>query len=194
MLSKKLLLLGFLASAHFAFPALAQEAPETAEPEDVVEEPSDLDVTLTVVEDSEDVQDLINDLELPPEAHEIAQETWEAVKEVITAAENGDITTEEEAEVVVQEAMARSREMAANARLSANAASEEAMRSAEAAREAAEEAVKNALSEMDMNGDIEQMMQEILDNLPDDIRSQLPDNLDSMLEQAGSGLPENPES
>lgn len=194
MLSKKLLLLGFLASAPFAFPALAQEAPETAEPEDVVEEPGDLDVTLSVVEDSEDVRDLINDLELPPEAHEIAQETWEAVKEVITAAENGDITTEEEAEAVVQEAMARSREIAANARLSANAASEEAMRSAEVAREAAEEAVKNALSEMDMNGDIEQMMQEILDNLPDDIRSQLPDNLDTMLEQAGSGLPENPES
>lgn len=189
MLNRKLLILGLLAAAPVALPLQAQEAPELP---DTVEDPTDLDVTLTVVDSAEDARDLINNLELPPEAQDIAQQTVELVRDVITAAENGDITSEEEAQAMVEEAMARSREMAADANLSANAASEEAVRSAETAREAAEEAVKNALSEMDANGDAEQMMQEILDNLPDDISSRLPDNLQTMMESAGDSLPEDP--
>lgn len=184
MLRKKLLLMGLLVGAQFALPAMAQE----------VEGPSDLDVTLNVVEDSQDVQDLINNIELPAEAREYVQETLEAVRAVVTAAENGDITSEEEAEAMVMERMTRTRELMSNAALSADAASEEALRSAEVAREAVEEAVKNALNGAEMQGLIEQMMQDILNNLPDDVKSQLPEDLDAIVGEAMNDQPGDPES
>jgi len=184
MLRKKLLLMGILVGAQLAVPALSQE----------VESASDLDVTLTVVDDSENVEDLLNNIELPPEAREIAAETMEAVKAVVAAARNGDINNEEQAEAMVQEAMARSRELMANASLSAEAASEEALRAAEVTREAVEEAVKNALSGADVEGLIEQMMRDILENLPDDVRSQLPANFDTLFDEARNNLPQDAES
>ncbi|MFC6634162.1 hypothetical protein [Microbulbifer taiwanensis] len=184
MLRKKLLVMGILVGAQLAVPALAQE----------VENPSDLDVTLTVVEDSQDVEDVLNNIELPPDVREYAEETMEAVKAIVTAAQNGDIKSEEEAEAMVLEVMARSREIAASARQSADAASEEAQRSVEMAREAVEEAVKNALSGADMQGLIEQMMQDILGNLSDDVRNQLTADLDAIIEQNRENLPEDPES
>lgn len=184
MLRKKLLLMGILVGAQFSLPALSQEA----------ETQSDLDVTLTVVDESENVEDLLNNIELPPEAREIAEETMEAVKAVVTAARNGDIKSEEEAEALVQEAMARSQELMANASLSADAANEEALRAAEATREAVEEAVKNALAGADVEGLIEQMMRDILENLPDGVRSQLPADLDTLFDEARNNLPQDPES
>lgn len=174
MLRKKWLLMGLLVTAPFALPAVAQE----------VEAPSDLDVTLTVVDESEEVQDLINNIELPAEAREFVQETLEAVRAVVTAAQNGEITTEEEAEAMVMETMARSQELMANAALSADAANEEALRSAEVTREAVEEAVKNALNGAEMQGVIEQMMQDILNNLPDDVKNQLPADMDAIIGEA----------
>lgn len=183
MLRKKLLLMGILVGAQFSLPALSQET----------EVPSDLDVTLTVVDESENVEDVLNNLELPPEAREFAEETMEAVKAVVTAARNGDIKSEEEAEAIVREAMTRSEELMASASLSADAANEEALRAAEATREAVEEAVKNALAGADVEGLIEQMMQDILESLPEDVRSQMPD-LDALLEEARNSLPQEPES
>ncbi|SHF76499.1 hypothetical protein SAMN04487965_2645 [Microbulbifer donghaiensis] len=182
MSRKKLLAFGFLLGAPLAIPALAQQAGN----------PSDLDVTLTVVEDAESVEDVLNSIELPPDIREAAEETLAAVMAAVSAAQRGDVKSKEDAEALVREAVARSSELAANARLSADAASEDAQRAAEVAREAVEEAVKNALSGADMQGVIEQMMQDILNSLPDDIRNQLTLDLDSLIDQAKQGLPPAP--
>lgn len=184
MLRNKLLTLGVIVGAQLSLPAFAQE----------VDAPSDLDVTLTVVEDTQDVQDVLNNIELPPDMREVAEETMAAVMAAVNAAQNGDVHSKEEAEALVKEAMARSRDLIANARFSADAASEDAQRTAEVAREAVEEALKNALSGADMQGVIAQMMQDILANLPDDIRSQLTIDVDALIEQARQATQQDPDS
>lgn len=184
MSKKELLALGLIVGAQLSMPALSQEA----------ERPSDLDVTLTVVEDTENAQDVLNNIELPPDMREVAEETMAAVMAAVNAAQNGEVKDREAAEVLLREAMARSGELAANARLSADAASEEAQRAAEVAREAVEEAVKNALSGADMQGVIEQMMQDILSSLPEDIRSQLTIDMNSLIDQAQQNRPQPPDT
>lgn len=184
MSKKQLLALGLIVGAQLSMPALSQE----------VASPSDLDVTLTVVEETENVEDVLNNIELPPEMREVAEETMAAVMAAVSAAQNGEVKNKEEAEALVREAMARSSELAASARLSADAATEEAQRAAEVAREAVEEAVKNALSGADMQGVIEQMMQDILSSLPDDIRNQLTIDMDALIDQAQQNRPQAPDT
>ncbi|WP_445365412.1 hypothetical protein ACJJJB_20670 [Microbulbifer sp. ANSA001] len=153
--------------------------------------PSDLDLTLTVVEETEDALDVMNNIELPPNLQEIAEETMAAVMAAVAAAREEGGRESEELEGIVNEAMARHQELIANARLSAEAAREEALRAAETAREGIEEAVKSALSGAEIQGVIEQMMQDILDSLPADIREQITVDLNALFEQARENLPED---
>ncbi|WP_323845839.1 hypothetical protein [Microbulbifer magnicolonia] len=181
MFRKEVLAVGVWIGAQLSMPALAQE----------VEAPSELDVTLTVVEETEQARDLLNNIELPPDTREFVEEKMADLMTAVSAAQNGDAKSREDIEVMMQEAMTRSLEMADNARLSADAASEEAQRAAEVAREAVEEAVKNALSGADIQGVIEQMMQDILSNLPDDIRNEMDLDIDAIIERARQNLPDD---
>ncbi|SFC36547.1 hypothetical protein SAMN05660479_01606 [Microbulbifer thermotolerans] len=184
MLRKKLLIAGVFFGTCCSLPAMSQEVPEAG---------GELDVTLTVIEDSEDVQDLINNIELPPQAEAIAEETMAAVMETLKAAETVGEKSDAEREAMIREALARSQELIANASASADIANEEALRAAEATREIIEEAVKSALSGAELDGLIDQMMQDIIDSLPDDIKSELPEDLDEMLDEVRNRLREQSE-
>jgi DNA-directed RNA polymerase subunit F len=181
-LQKSLLAIGIGVCAQFALPTIAQEVE------------SDLDITLTVVEETQNVQDVLNEIELPEGVREMAEQQLAAVMAAVNAARSDESISAEETEAIVRDAMARSSEMIASARLSADAANANAQLATEAAREAVEEAVKNALSGADINDSIRQMMQDIFDNLPDDVRSQLPADLDALFDQALDSLPDDPES
>ncbi|GAB2893997.1 hypothetical protein ACCI51_10995 [Microbulbifer echini] len=162
-------------------PLMAQEMPE------------DLDVTLTVVEEDQDALDVVNNIELPPDLQEIAEETMAAVMEAMASSGMG-AEHSEEIEAKMHEAIARHQEIMASARLSAEAAREEAMRTAEVARENIEEAVKSAMNGADIQGVIEQMMQDILSSLPVDIRDQISMELDGILGQVQEDLPDGPDA
>ncbi|WP_444883543.1 hypothetical protein [Microbulbifer sp. PSTR4-B] len=181
MWKQGLLAAGVAAAVMYSGPLLAQEAPE------------DLDVTLTVVEEGQDAQDVVNNIELPPDMQEVAEETIAAVMEAVAATGQG-AEHNEEIEARMREALTRHQELIANARLSAEAAREEALRTAEVARESIEEAVKSAMNGADIQGVIEQVMQDILSSLPADIRDQISMELDGMFEQAQDNLPDGPDA
>lgn len=187
MMRKKLLVLGLAAGSYLALPgALAQDA----------ETQPDLDITLSVVEDTQDAQDLLNSIELPPELQEMAEQQLAAVMAAVEAArQKGDQQGSHsgETEAIVAEALARSRETTANNIESANAAVADAQLAAEAAREAIEEAVKNGLTGAEVEGIIEQMMQDILASLPEDIREQMPADIGSIIEDARNNASETPD-
>ncbi|MFA0811446.1 hypothetical protein [Microbulbifer epialgicus] len=182
MWKQGLLAAGIAAGVLGFVPAVGQEVPQ------------DLEVTLSVVEETEDVIDVVNNIELPPDMQAIAEETMAAVMAAVAAAQEGGGENSAEIEAMMRDALARHQEMATNARLSAEAAREEALRTAEAARENIEEAVKSALSGAEIQGVIEQMMQDILGSLPEDIREQITVDFDSIFDRAQENFPEAPET
>ncbi|WP_444920796.1 hypothetical protein ACJJID_18940 [Microbulbifer sp. CnH-101-G] len=181
MWKKGLIAASVAAAVMYTSPLMAQEAAE------------DLDVTLTVVEEGQDAQDVVNNIELPPDLQEVAEETIAAVMEAVAASGQG-AEHSEEIEARMREAIARQHEVITSARLSAEAAREEALRTAEAARENIEEAVKSAMNGADIQGVIEQVMQDILSSLPEDIREQITMDLDGLFEQVQDDLPDGPDA
>ena len=151
-------------------------------------EMADLDITLQVVEDAESAQDLLNNIELPEEMREIAEQKLAAALAAIKAmreAQPGSAGLNGEngvnSEAMLAEMAERRSELMANAQNSALAANEQAQQAVESAREAVEEALKNGLTNAEMQGMIEQMMQDILGALPDEARGNMGD-MDALLD------------
>ncbi|MFI2811933.1 MULTISPECIES: hypothetical protein [Microbulbifer] len=190
MLRKNLLVLGLATGACLALPAHAQE----------VESQADLDVTMSVVEDAQDAQDVLNSIELPPELREVAEQQMAAILAAMEAARAGESSGEDQASLDPEtqarfaEALERSREMAASNTAAANAAVADAQLAAEAAREAIEEAVKNGLTGAEVEGIIDQMMQDILNSLPEDVREQMPADINTLIEEAKGTTTDTPET
>ena len=165
-----------------------QEMPTGADLQVAAEaaEVADLDITLQVVEDAESAQDLLNNIELPEEVREIAEQKLAAALAAIKAAremqgngEGGGSSADREA--LLAEMAERRAELMASAQTSALAANEQAQQAVESAREAVEEALKNGLTNAEMQGMIEQMMQDILGALPEEARGGMGD-MDTLLD------------
>ncbi|WP_231758705.1 hypothetical protein [Microbulbifer elongatus] len=159
----------------------AQQDPATVEM-------ADSDITLQVVEDAESAQDLLNNIELPEEMREIAEQKLAAALAAIKAmreAQTGDSALSGEgaanSEAMLAEMAERRAELMASAQNSALAANEQAQQAVESAREAVEEALKNGLTNAEMQGMIEQMMQDILGAVPEDARGSMGD-VDALLD------------
>lgn len=164
-----------------AEPAAAQQdtpiAPEAMDAE--VEASADLDITLQVVEDAGSAEDLLNTIELPEEVREIAEQRLAAALAAIKAAR--DLQTgatssgNAEQEALLADMAERRAELVASAQASALAANEQAQQAVESAREAVEEALKNGLTSAEMQGMIEQMIQDIFGALPEEARGGMGD-------------------
>ncbi|MCA0892501.1 hypothetical protein [Microbulbifer agarilyticus] len=140
----------------------------------------DSDVTLQVVEDAQSVEDLLNSIELPEEVRELAEQRLAAALAAIKAAREASPSNADEVpgsnevssdvaerrEAMLAEMAERRGEMMADAQNAALAANEQAQQAVESAREAVEEALKNGLTSDEMQGMIEQMVQDILGSLP----------------------------
>lgn len=181
--------------------AVPMSAPALAGDSDAAE----LDVTMTVVDADDTAEDVVNVIELPEGASEVAKEaaafglkTANAARGAIGNGVSGDAEerieatagrgmTAEEVEAIIAEARARGENAVADAEAAAAAAQE----NANAAHEAAEEALKNALSGADFPGSRADV-QDILDNLPDDVKEHLPENIESIIENARDRKPETP--
>lgn len=177
---KKLLARALMLAAWIplAAPVVAQqddaaqvESPQVETQIDTVaiEEAAELDITLQVVEDAQSAEDLLNNIELPDDVRELAEQKLAAVLAALKAAREaqpGDANRADR-EALLSEMEARSAEMMAGAQNSALAANEQAQQAMEFAREVVEEALKNGLTNADMEGMIEQMMQDMLGALPE---------------------------
>ncbi|AQQ66496.1 hypothetical protein Mag101_01675 [Microbulbifer agarilyticus] len=171
--------------------ALPDEGPALDVQADVV----DPDVTLQVVEDAQSVEDLLNSIELPEEVRALAEQRLAAALAAIKAAReaspsnadevpsSGEVSSEvaERREAMLAEMAERRGEMMANAQNAALAANEQAQQAVESAREAVEEALKNGLTSDEMQGMIEQMVQDILGSLPADAGADMSE-VDTLLE------------
>ncbi|WP_299594526.1 hypothetical protein [uncultured Microbulbifer sp.] len=147
---------------------------------------ADLDITLQVVEDAETAQDLLNNIELPEEVREVAEQKLAAALAAIKAAREmqagGEAGTDNaDREAMLAEMAERRTALMASAQNSALAANEQAQQAVESAREAVEEALKNGLTNAEMQGMIEQMMQDILGALPEEARGGMGD-MDGLLD------------
>lgn len=180
----------FVASLPLSFAVQAQQ--DVAVESDVqsavanAEAAADLDITLQVVEDAESAQDLLNNIELPEEVREIAEQKLAAALAAIKAAremqaQSGEGATTADQEAMLAEMAERRGELMASAQSSALAANEQAQQAVESAREAVEEALKNGLTNAEMQGMIEQMMQDILGSLPEEARGNLGD-MDALMD------------
>lgn len=180
----------FVASLPLSFAVQAQQ--DVAVESDVqaavanAEAAADLDITLQVVEDAESAQDLLNNIELPEEVREIAEQKLAAALAAIKAAremqaQSGEGATAADQEAMLAEMAERRGELMASAQSSALAANEQAQQAVESAREAVEEALKNGLTNAEMQGMIEQMMQDILGSLPEEARGNLGD-MDALMD------------
>ena len=175
--------LGLIAATSISGTVLANEVDVNA----------DLDVEVSVVDAEDTAADAINMIELPEAASAMAEEAAAKGLEVANAAIAGNVDSEEaraelraagklkaeEIAALIADAMARSETAIADA----NAAALSAQENAAAAREAAEEALKNALSGADYEGSMADV-QAIIDNLPQDVKDRLPVDLESLLERA----------
>ncbi|MBY6210012.1 hypothetical protein KUV95_00455 [Microbulbifer agarilyticus] len=177
-----------LAVGALSFSSVAAAQQEVAAPDegpalDVQADVVDPDVTLQVVEDAQSVEDLLNSIELPEEVRELAEQRLAAALAAIKAAReaspsnadevpgsnevSSDVAERREAMLAEMAEMAERRgEMMADAQNAALAANEQAQQAVESAREAVEEALKNGLTSDEMQGMIEQMVQDILGSLP----------------------------
>ncbi|WP_428819869.1 hypothetical protein [Microbulbifer sp. MCCC 1A16149] len=188
---KPMLLPSLLLAASLPWSIAAQaqqEVPVESEARAAVAEAeaaADLDITLQVVEDAESAQDLLNNIELPEEVREIAEQKLAAALAAIKAAREmqsqGGGATSADQEALLAEMAERRGEMMAGAQASALAANEQAQQAVESAREAVEEALKNGLTNAEMQGMIEQMMQDIMGSLPEEARGNMGD-MDALLD------------
>ncbi|MBB5211379.1 hypothetical protein [Microbulbifer hydrolyticus] len=174
--------LGLIAAAPISGTALANDVDVNA----------DLDVDVSVVDAEATAADAINLIELPEAASSIAADAaaagLETAQAAIAASADGEEAQAEvraagklkaeEVAALIADAMAQSEAAIAEA----NAAALSAQENAAAAREAAEEALKNALSGADYEGSMADV-QAIIDNLPQDVKDRLPVDLDSLLER-----------
>lgn len=167
---KKLLVMALFLSAQLAVPAHADDEADTDE----------LDVTLTVVEADEDVEDAVSTIELPEEASAVAKENAAFGLATANAARQRGEDESEEVEGTAAAAAEQAKEAAKNAR-------ETARESAKNANEAAEEAVKNALS----GGGTENIPEDVLDNIPGDVKDRLPIDPGSVIDNIGNPGEEN---
>lgn len=154
---------------------------------------ADLDITLQVVGDAETAQDLLNNIELPEEVREVAEQKLAAALAAIKAAREmqggGEAGADDaDREALLTEMAERRAELMASAQNSALAANEQAQQAVESAREAVEEALKNGLTNAEMQGMIEQMMQDILGALPEEARGGVGD-MDALLDSLSGGVP-----
>ncbi|MBB3063543.1 hypothetical protein [Microbulbifer rhizosphaerae] len=156
---RKLLVLALFFAAQLAVPAQAEDETDSDE----------LDVTLTVVEADEDVEDAVNTIQLPEQASEVAKES--TAFGLATANTARQRAKDESGEV---------KNEAKEAAEQAKAAAKSARESAKNGNEAAEEAVKNGLS----GGGTENIPEDVLDNIPDDVKDKLPIDLDSVIDGA----------
>lgn len=164
-------------------------------------ETDDLDVTVSVVEADGSVEDVVNVIELPEEASEVARETSafglatanaarqrgdEDVEEEIGDVEEelaGELEEAGETEAVAGEVAAQAADQAREAVKNAEEAAQEAAKNA---NEAAEEALKNALS----GGAGENVPEDVLDNIPEDVRERLPFDPESVVDEATDNIPD----
>ncbi|MCW8126062.1 hypothetical protein [Microbulbifer halophilus] len=151
----------------------------------------DLDVTVSVVEADDTVEDAVNVIELPEEASDTAREAAALGLSTANAArQRGEEETGEEPEGsgemqaaaggVAEQASERAREAVKNAEGAARDA-------ASNASEAAEEALNNALS----GGAEENVPEDVLDNIPEDVRDHLPLDPDSAVDDATDNIPDD---
>ncbi|MCK7598897.1 hypothetical protein M0G74_16610 [Microbulbifer sp. CAU 1566] len=194
------LLAGFLplSSVVWAQQEMAAEADLQAAVE--AAEMADLDITLQVIEDTESAQDLLNNIELPDEVREIAEQklaaALAAIKAMREAQPGGQVPSGDSAassEAMLAEMAERRAELMNNAQNSALAANEQAQQAVESAREAVEEALKNGLTNAEMQGMIEQMMQDILGVLPEEARGSMGD-VDTLLDSLRGDVASEPVS
>lgn len=162
---KELLVMALFFAAQLAVPAQADDEAGTDE----------LEVTLTVVEADENVEDVVNTIELPEEASEVAKESAAFGLATANAARQRGEEGADEIEGEAAGAAEQAKEAAKNAR-------EAARESAKNANEAAEEAVKNALS----GGGTENVPEDVLDNIPGDVKDRLPIDPGSVIDDAGN--------
>lgn len=180
---KAWMVLGLIATGPLSGTALANDTEVNA----------DLDIDVSVVDADATAADAINVIELPEAANNMAAEAAaEGLVRANTAiaAHEGDAEEAraelraagklkaEEIAALVADAMARSEAAIADA----NAAALSAQENAAAAREAAEEALKNALSGAGYEGSMADV-QAIIDNLPEDVKDRLPVDLEDILER-----------
>nr|WP_010133300.1 hypothetical protein [Microbulbifer agarilyticus] len=140
----------------------------------------DPDVTLQVIEDAQSAEDLLDSIELPEEVRALAEQRLAAALAAIKAAREaspsnqGEVPASNEVssdvaarrEAMLADMAERRGEVMASAHNAALAANEQAQQAVESAREAVEEALKNGLTSDEMQGMIEQMVQDILGSLP----------------------------
>ncbi|GAB2511188.1 hypothetical protein [Microbulbifer agarilyticus] len=189
-----------LAVGALSFSSVTAAQQEAAAPDkgpalDVQADVVDPDVTLQVVEDAQSVEDLLNSIELPEEVRALAEQRLAAALAAIKAAReaspsnaddapsSSEVSSEvaERREAMLAEMAERRGEMMANAQNAALAANEQAQQAVESAREAVEEALKNGLTSDEMQGMIEQMVQDILGSLPADAGADMSE-VDALLE------------
>ncbi|MBY6190010.1 hypothetical protein KUV22_06210 [Microbulbifer agarilyticus] len=163
-----------LSVSNFAIAQQEVAVPDDGPMLDVQTDVIDPDVTLQVVEEAQSVEDLLNSIELPEEVRELAEQRLAAALAAIKAAREASPSNSDEMpsdvaerrEAMLAEMAERRGEMMADAQNAALAANEQAQQAVESAREAVEEALKNGLTSDEMQGMIEQMVQDILGSLP----------------------------
>jgi len=173
---RKSMVLALFVSAQIALPAVADDGSG-----------DDLDVTVTVVEADGSVEDVINVIELPEEASDVAKEAAAFGLAIANAARQrgeGKIEDPEALEAMIEGAAAQAAEQAREAAKNAREAAQDAAKNA---NEAAEEALKNALS----GGATENIPEEVLDSIPDDVKDRLPIDLDTVIDDATDNVPDN---
>ncbi|QIL90419.1 hypothetical protein GNX18_12130 [Microbulbifer sp. SH-1] len=167
-----------------AEPAAAQQdiasAPDaTGAGAETIDAGADLDITLQVVDDAASAEDFLNTIELPEEVREIAEQRLAAALAAIKAAremQSGKAGSDSaEHQALLADMAERRAELVAGAQASALAANEQAQQAVESAREAVEEALKNGLTSAEMQGMIEQMIQDIFGALPEEARGDMGD-------------------